>query len=332
MRDVLPYQDRILENVRSAPGVVGAALANRVPISLSDMNHTTFSMNHYQYERGEAEAQALRLIVGPEYFATVGTRLLQGREFQNTDTMDSEPVVIVDQNLVDRYYQGLNPVGMTINVWGTDRKIVGVAERVQDKPFFIGWEGYALYFPYRQWHSSAAYTLYVANVHGEERRQLRAIEQVILALDPKTTVETVIFEEVYAAATFVQRVPMKVIAFFSAIALFLSGLGLYGLISFIVAERTKEFGIRLALGAKPILVSSQIIRSSGKMVGVGLLAGLVFSFVIAIKINPVLKDVNATRPDVFVGVMIFVLLVCFGASLVPALRATRISINDTLRS
>ena len=118
---------------------------------------------------------------------------------------------------------------------------------------------------------------------------------------------------------------------FAIIALFLSGLGLYGLISFTVAERTKEYGIRMALGAGRSKILKRVLGGSSRLIGWGLIVGLSVSFVLCVQLNPILTDVNTTNPITFFTVIGFVVVICIFASFFPAARATRINITETLQ-
>ena len=328
--NTIPFQDKVLEKLRSFPGVISASASNRIPISYMHTSHSSFSMNHYEYAPGEEYANALRVVITPGYFDTVGTKLLRGRDFRETDNSDSEPVIIISQNLVERYYKDLDPVGQTIKFWGTDRKIVGVAEKVQDKPFFMSWKGYALYFPFKQFQHSG-HSDFIVHVSGNLDQWSRQLKQAILEVDPKVTMEIYTFDEVFEMATFAQQVPMVMTLFFASIALLLSGIGLYGLISFTVIERTKEYGIRMALGANPITILKRILKGSGKLIAWGLGIGVLISVALCVQINPILSDVNTTQPVIFIVVAVFVASICVLASFLPALSATRINVIDTLR-
>ncbi|MDQ8186348.1 ABC transporter permease [Pelagicoccus sp. SDUM812002] len=331
-KNVLPYQQRVLEAIRSQPGVVTASACNRVPTSPFHNSHNEISMSHYEYQPGEKRANCLRVAILPGYFDTVGTRLRSGRDFADIDTFDTDKVVIVSQNLIDRYYQNKEPLGSTIAFWGQTLRIVGVAENVQDKPHFITWDGYTIYLPYTQWDSlNRTYTTYVAHLRGDTQEQVAHIEQTLKSLDPNITIKTETFQEAFEVATFAQRLPMLISIFFGLLALLLSGLGLYGLISYIVAERTKELGIRMAFGATPRQILGKILSNSGKLLTWGLLSGLGLAIPITIAINPVLDEINTTNPITFIVVVLFVLPIGIAASLMPASRATRIDIAQNLR-
>lgn len=328
---VIPFREKVLENLRAVPGVVNASISNRIPITPYNTGHSTFSMDHYEYAPGETHASGLRVVVFPGYFETVGTQILQGRDFLDTDTHESEKVVIIDQTLVDKYYSGQNPVGQTLQFWGQTLKIVGVVERVQSKPYFIQDLSVALYFPARQWDMDRFYTDFIVQVAGDPVRLQQTLRQAILNVDPKVTMEIHTFQEMFELATFAQQLPMMMTLFFATIAVLLTGIGLYGLISFTVMERTKEFGIRMALGAKPHSILVRILQGSGRLIALGLVIGLLISLALCIRINPLLTDIHTVQPMNFTLVVLFVAGICVLASLVPALRATRVNVIDTLR-
>lgn len=329
---VLPFQEGVLTALRALPGVKEVSATNRVPISVGDMGHSDFSMPHYSFEPGEAPPNALRVVIRPGYFKTVGTELLMGRDFEETDHLEGEKVVIIGEDIMHRYFEGVSPVGMTLHFWGQDLRIVGVAERVQDKPFFMETDHYTLYFPYMQWPTmSWNATVFVAHVEGKAEVRLLEMERRVLQLDPNLTMTAKTFEEDYKIAIFAQELPMLLTVCFGLIAVFLSGIGLYGLMSFAVIERTKEYGIRMALGAKRSMILERVMRTSGGLILWGMGVGLVCSFVLCWKINPVLPDIDTVQPVTFIAVILFILVISIVASLLPALRATRINVIDTLR-
>ncbi len=330
--EILPFQERVLSRIRSMPGVVSASASSKIPLDYKNSGHSDFGFHHYEYAEGEPRANCLRMVIRPGYFETVGTRLLMGREFEDTDSWESEKVVIISQNTMERYFEGLDPIGMMINFWGEDLKIIGVAEQVQDKPFFIEFDRFTLYFPLKQWRIHDESTVFITHVQGGLDQHRSSITRAILEMDPKLTVESVAFDEVHYGATFAQRVPMVVTLLFASLALFLSGLGLYGLISFTVAERTKEYGIRMALGACHSNILKRVLGGSGKLISYGLAFGLVVSVLICIRINPILADINTINPITFVIVVAFVVIICMFASFFPARRATRIDIAQTLQN
>ncbi len=325
----LPFMERTIEKLNEMPRVINASASNRIPISPYNMGHSDFAMDHYEYAPEEQRAGALRMVTFPGYFNTVGTKLLKGRDFTDMDNSESEQVVIISQNTMEKYYQDVEPIGQTISFWGKTLKVIGVAEQVQDKPYFMSWDGYTLYFPYKQWDMENNIVNFIVHVEGDPERSIQTLKQAILDVDAKVTMNVHTFDEVFEIATFAQQLPMMMTLFFAFIALMLSGIGLYGLISFTVIERTKEYGIRMALGANPITILKRILKGSGKMIVWGLGIGLLISIVLCVQINPMLSDVNTLNLGVFGIVILFVTGICVVASLLPAIRATRINVIDT---
>lgn len=328
----IPYQTRMIETIRNMPGVIHASASSRIPISGGNMGHSEFNMPHYTYDAGEAKGNALRVLVRDGYFDTVGTKLLMGRDFEETDHFDAEGVIIISQNTMERYFKGLNPVGMILRFWGRNLRIIGVAEQVQDKPFFMSWDECTLYFHYPQWeHMNRQHSIFIAHVEGDIFSQLRNIEEAILRVDPDAVIDGSTFDEHYESALFAQKMPMIITLFLSSVAIFLTGLGLYGLVSFTVLERTREYGIRMALGARSSLIFKRILNSSIRLTIIGLLVGTGISAMACWKINPMLEDIDTTAPFPFLIVLVVVTTICTMASLMPAIRATRINVIEILR-
>lgn len=329
---IQPFRQRALEALGEVPGVRSVAGTNRIPMSYFNQGHSSFSFPHYTFGSDDEEPNALRQVVTPGYFKTVNTRLLAGRDFEETDTRESQKVVIVSEEIVARFFQDLDPIGATLNFWGEELRIVGVAEAVQDKPYFLWEADYTLYFPFSQWHQlEGDQTTFIAHVNGDPAAYAETLRQTLLRMDPQLTISTYTFDEIFEIAVFAQQLPMRLTMVFSGLAIFLTTLGLYGLISYTVVERTKEFGIRMALGAQRSRVLRMVFQSSGVLVIAGIAIGATLAYWAAEYINPFLEDYDATRPSVYVVVIAFVAAVSGVASFIPAQRATRINVAETLR-
>ncbi|MCG8527301.1 MAG: ABC transporter permease, partial [Opitutales bacterium] len=328
---ILPYQTQILDLIGQTPGVVSVSASNRAPITTDNLKVRRFSVHNYNYTDEDREANALQILTRPDYFKTVGTRLLSGRDFQKTDTRNSEKVAIISADLMSRYYDGKNPVGEYLTYQENELKIIGVAETVQDRPFFIPWGDYAIYLPFNQWDIDRKSTSYMVHASGEVDRLSSILEKKIKAHDPKAQLSIKTFEENFELATSAYRIPMVVTLFFAGIALLLSGMGLFALITSIIEERTREFGIRMAIGLPKSSIFELIVKRCLQLIIPGLLIGLLVSAAISWKINPLLKEINTLNPIIFVAVLFFIISICAVASLLPANRATRISPIETLR-
>ncbi len=326
-----PFRRRALERLSELPGVIHVSAANRIPGSIDDMGHSDFTMPHYTIGENEVNPNALRNNISPGFFETIGSDIVLGRDFADTDTWESQKVVIVSENVVDRYFKDLDPLGMQIRFWGNDLTIVGVVEEIQDKPFFIPETDFTLYFPLSQWEMYAYATTFILNIQGRPEAYIDTIRQAMLEVDPNLTMTITTFEEVFGLMVFAQELPMQLTTLFSVLALFLTAIGLYGLVSYVVAERTREFGIRMAIGATPRSILSMVGTWSIVWVLLGLFFGIAAGAVVCFLLTPVFTDINPMNPWVFVSAAAIIAIVAVLASLKPALRAVRVDPARALR-
>lgn len=169
---------------------------------------------------------------------------------------------------------------------------------------------------------------YDYHLRGDTQEQIANTERTLKSLDSSITIKTETFREAFEVATFAQRLPMVISSFFGLLALFLSGLGLYGLNSYIVAERAKELGIRMAFSASTHQILNKVLCNSGKLLTWGLISGLAIAIPTTIAINPILGEINTSNPITFIATFLFVIPIGFGASIIPA---SRIDIAQNLR-
>lgn len=328
---IQPLRERVLEALRATPGVIAAGASNRIPGSPYDTGHSNFEFVHYVLGENEQRPVALRQNISPGYFATVQTQILMGRDFNAGDTWESDHVVIVNKALIDRYFEGLDPIGMKLKFWGQEVTIVGVVEEVQDKAYFLEESDYTLYLPISQWTMYAHATRFIVHLEGDIDAARDRLRAVIHRCDPEAAVEIETFEDTYQIATFTYRLPMALTVTFALVAIFLTALGLYGLISYAVTERTKEFGIRMALGAPVGSIGRMVAHWSAVKVGCGLVLGLGVAYLICWKVKPIVSDFDPTSALPFVLAFVLIAVVAFLASYFPTRRATRISPAAALR-
>jgi predicted permease len=329
---ILPFQEQLLERIRRESGVVCATVASRIPVSNSGSGHSDFEMEHYRFEEGEARPNALRVVTRPGYFETLGAPMIKGRDFNDGDRADSAGVVIISQNTMERYFPDCDPIGMRLRFWETDLTIVGVAPAIRDKPFFVTWEGYTLYFPYTQWPwMSRSHSTYLCHLEGDALAGMRRIEGVLKASDPNLVMDAVTLDEVYESAIFAHRIPVIITLFFASVAVLLSGFGLYGLVSFTVAERTREWGIRRVLGAPQSRIFAQVLMRSARLLLWGLLLGLGIGMLLCWMLKPHFPDIQVLAPGPLIMVLGFVFAIGMLSTLGPAVRAMRMNFLKILR-
>ncbi len=330
---LLPHQERILTNLNSMPNVISTAATSKIPLSHKNQDYGEFTMGHYEYAKGETRIPLLDVTTTPGYFKTVETRLIQGRDFRESDNFDSEAVAIIDENMVTKYYEGVSPLGQTIHYRGKTLKIIGVAEEVQSLPFFLERRHFTLYTPFNQWvNPNPESTTFILHVKGDVELARRNIQGQLAEDNPTLTIQSETFDEVFKFATSMHRISMTLTLFFALIASFLTGIGIYGLTNYMVVQRTKEYGIRMALGANSLKIVKAIVSQSGHLVFWGLVIGLTASFLLCYKINPQLEFINTVQPLMFFLVTCFIATICTLASSFPAHHITRIDIINTLRN
>jgi putative ABC transport system permease protein len=329
------FYRQLVERVEALPGVKSAAITSYVPLSLNYSSNTIF-IEGQPAERGANVPQAMVGTVGPRYFETMATPLLEGREFTARDTDESEKVVVVNETFVRRLMPFLNTtqeaIGRRISFNGAQgpfRQIVGVAGdgkyfNIAEDPRSFVW------LPIFQRYSNSA-TLMV-RTHGDPESMIAAIRNEASALDgtlPLFEVKTL--TEHMRLALFPPRVAATVLGVFGVLALTLAAMGIYGITSYSVAQRTHEIGIRMALGAQLSDVLKLVLSHGVKLILVGVGLGLLGAYVATRAITSLLYGVSATDPLTFVLVSLILIAVALLACYLPARRATKVDPLVALR-
>jgi predicted permease len=276
--------------------------------------------------------------ISPRYFSAIGTSLLNGRYFSEGDTLATMPVTIINQAMARKYWHGENPIGKQVGVldqtWPA-RTIVGVVADI--KHGSLREEAVPeMFVPFTQneikiWPSmqtmqfAVRFNGDVNNVAAVVQRAIRSVDAELPAA--KLSTMTNLVDESLAQPRFA----MLLLGSFGGLAVVLACIGLYGVVSYGVAQRTREIGVRMALGAKRADVFQMILSQSGRLVGVGVLIGLLTAFGLTRLMASFLFGVAATDPLTFMAVALLLIVVAFLASVVPASRATRVDPITALR-
>jgi predicted permease len=264
-----------------------------------------------------------------DYFRTMGIPIVQGRAFDSRDRADAAPVVIINQALARKHWPNQNPLGKRINFGQPDSpwlEIVGVAGDTRmaspdQEPVPV------LYKPHAQitWNWLSWFGIVARVRPATELNALRAqFEAALWGIDDQVPLQT--FEwvsESYGQSMARRSFAMRLILVFAALATTLTIVGLYGLVSFTVAQEKREIGVRLALGARPANVTRQVIARSLKLSFIGLFAGLAITWSGARLLSTLLYDVSATDPVTLVAIAVLITASAAVASWLPARRATR---------
>jgi putative ABC transport system permease protein len=324
------FWDRLLDSAQQWNGTRAAGLTSFLPLTDTD------SQTGYIPE-GEAPPARLAdkkwvdiATVSPGYFAAMGIPLQQGRTFEATDDATHPAVVIVDDSLARKHWPGQNPAGKRIHVSaGKLRTIVGVAGHV--KPYGLDAGEHAqVYLPYRQ-VPTADMSLAV-RTSGNWAAAVDQVRQTVRQLDPAAGIFDVKpMQQWVDDSTSRRRFTTLLLEMFAGVALLLAALGVYGVMSYSVAQRSHEMGIRLALGAKPAGLKRMVVRQGLTLCAIGLGAGLVAALALARMMTAVLFEVHSFDPLIFGATAALLCAVAVAASYLPARRASRTDPMNTLR-
>jgi len=321
------------ERVAGLPGVRSVSLARGgMPIDQSFFGERVTSDDR-EGATGVLWIDADYNVVAPKYFQTLGVALVAGRDITPEDREGAPPVAIVNETLAHRLWPGEDPLGKRIRI-SNERSLREVVGLAKDRPSWEGAHPY-LYYPLFQPHpwAPSASTLHIRTT-GNPMGVLPAVQREVQDLDANLSIfQPRTLSNEISDALEDQRMASAVIGISGLLALVLAAAGLYGVMSYAVSERTREIGIRVALGAQRIDVLGQVVKQGMKMVllgtGIGLLATLALTGVLS---NLNLMDMNDMNPVVFVGVSLVLTGVAFVASYLPARHAAQVDPMLALRS
>lgn len=326
------FFQQLTTKLSSLPGVKSASAINHIPLG-GDVWTFGFTVEGRPAPPPAERPSAVYRVMRPEYFRTMGATLLKGRDFTERDDAFSPGVVIVNEALARRQWPGEEPLGkrITLNSEGTkQREVVGVVRDLKQGEWASEPKP-EMYLPHSQDASPRSMTLVIrassdlSELGPEVRREVWAIDKD-LPVSQVTGMEDVVAESVGQ-----QRFNTLLIGVFAATALILAAVGIYGVMSHTVAQRTHEIGVRMALGARGRDVLGMIIRQGLLLTLFGLALGLVGALALTRMMNSILYEVSATDPLVFGGVAAALTLSALLACYLPARRATKVDPIEALR-
>jgi predicted permease len=324
---------RILERAEALPGVEAAVAATRTPFGAGRAS-STFLIEGRDPEHGGTAAADLAN-VSPGYFTAMRIPLLRGRLFTEHDDDSGRPVAILSESLTRQAFPGEDPLGHQVQLptrkgpgpWTT---IVGIVRDVKMEALDLE-ERPALYRPL--WQISSMSLTLVVRGPGRPGELAARIEQAVRGIDPELPIYAVrSMDEAMASTVSQRRFAMRLLALFAAAALALSALGIYGVVAYSVARRTREIGIRMALGALPRDVLALVLSQSAGLIVAGVGAGLAGAFALTRGLSALLYGISPRDPATFGVITALLVLVALAATWIPARRAARVDPTVALRS
>lgn len=323
------FYDQLLKEVQRVPGVESAALTLTVPLSQTYGNRGLSELS----PAGGPPRQPLNteyFVVSPGFFHTLGIPLLRGRDFSAADRHGAPGVVILDEAAAEAFWPGKNPLGARVFLSSSKEpwEVVGVARRIRVRnreiplPLF--------YLPLAQ-HYLPNLALQVKVAGGEPLRLAKPVRGIVHRLDPNLVVQANRLASEVEAARAQARLFSWLLGGFSAMALLVTGIGLYGTLAYTVRRRTRELGIRMALGARSSEIMALVIRRGLILTLTGLILGLVGAAWTTSVFASLLYDVTPTDPAVFIVVALLLTVVGIAASSLPAYSATRVDPMNVIR-
>src|SRR5262245_20847017 len=332
-KKVPDFYRRSIEQVSVIPGVKVAGATSKIPLSREEMLNMGFEVEGRPRPPKFSESLAAHFSVSPDYFKAMGIPLLQGRAFAEADCLQASPVLIINETMARRDFPDGNALGKRVKVsWGyppIPREIIGVVGAA--RTFGLEKEPRREIFSPYQPGGMPPTTLAIRTV-GDPMAIASAVREAIRRLDenlPPYDIKTL--EQRVSDSVAPRRFLVSLMSLFALLALALAATGIYGVLSYLVAQRTREIGIRIALGATAGAVLSLILKRGAILILIGTAAGLAGAFALTRLIKTLLFGVSATDPATFALIALLLVAVALIASYIPARRATKVDPMVALR-
>ncbi|UCC83947.1 MAG: ABC transporter permease [Gemmatimonadota bacterium] len=330
--DIERFYGELLDRLESRPEVLSAAIASRPPGD--NYNTQRFQMEGGSYDRSQDLPRAVYAVISDDFFRALDVQLLAGRSFSAIDHAESEPVAIINQRFARLYFPGQDPLGRRIKLGGLDSKspwrtIVGVAPNLaMARRRERGSQG--IYLPFSQ---STRRTMSVLLLTaGDPLALVPTVRDEVAAIDPNLPMyEVNSLARVISEYTASERTFAVLFVVFGLAGLVLATVGLYGVMAFLVRRRTREIGIRMALGADAQRILWLTAKSGLTQLAVGLAIGVALAVLVALAMREILFDASPWHWNVYALIALVLTTTGVAASVAPALRAARVDPMETLR-
>jgi putative ABC transport system permease protein len=335
-RLAIQFYQQTLEKLRALPGVEAVAATTNLPLTgETQLGLISFTVEGQSASEQQRNPFVNNIAISPDYFDAMGIRLLRGRAPNDFDLPTTDLVYVISERLADLMFPGQDPIGRRIKQgvarspwkWGT---VVGVVKDVKHDAV-TGHGSYDLYSSFQQQPNMNLYLLLRANVDPMSLGE--AATRVVWSVDPdQSTFDIATMEQRVADTIWQRRLSRTLFVIFAALALALTAIGIYGVMSYTVRQRTREIGVRLAMGAQGRAVIKMILIEALQMILIGGAIGLGVAFGLSRLIKSLLFGVSAIDPLTFAGVSLLLVLVALVAGYLPARRAAKVDPVIALRS
>ena len=324
---------RAMERIGALPGVASVAFAERMPLESTVVLDRDVYLEGVMLNAGEEPPAVPAAAVSPEFFRLMQIPMLSGRAFSAQDVAESPGVAIVNETLGQQLWPGENPIGKRLSVVGEDgpfAEVIGI--NAPHKILTLGEEPTAhLYLPYSQ-TASTMFGNILARTDADPAATLAGIRRVVRELDPNLAImEAKTIEQHLALSLFPVRFAAVALTVLGGLGALLAAVGVYGVVAFAVARRTREIGIRIAVGADRARVVGMVFRQGMRTVAIGAVIGLAISLALTRALGALLYGIGATDAVAFSGAAVALLLAAGTANLLPAWRAARVDPVTALR-
>jgi len=319
------------DRLRAVPGVVSVGAIDQPPINMGGTYNTIYPVNRPPATPAdEARYAGQRRFASSDYFEAMDVPILAGRGFLATDSLESQPVVVISKQMADEYFPDESPVGEELFVWDMNFMVVGVAENIRE--YGLGADFQRVFYMASSQVTPGRMQVLLRTA-GDPIAMAPSIREAVWAFDKEIPISGMETMESRISDSLSQpRFSMLLVGMFAIMAMGLAAIGLYGLLSFFVKERTHEMGIRLALGAAPGHVVGTVVRRGMTMVAMGIGIGIAGGLASGRLMQSLLFDVAPTDVPTFVAGAACLATVALVACLVPAVRATRVDPQEVLRT
>jgi putative ABC transport system permease protein len=325
------YRD-VLDQLKVKPGVESAGFSSDAPFTSEGDTNGYLVQGEAPLQPGEVN-DALYREVTPGYLETVGARVIDGRALQASDVETSEPVVVVSEFLAKRHWPGQSAVGKYMKVGGEKdpwRRVVGVVADMRERGLLLGMKP-AVYLSTQQVKRPGADYL-VVRTKQKPMQLVKTVESAVWAVDGEQPVARVrSMEDIIEQSVADRKRPMVLLEIFAGLALVIACVGIYGVLAYTVTLRTREIGVRMAVGASPADVMKMIVGRGLKMGLIGLGVGLVLALALGRLLGTLLYGVKAVSPGVYAGTAVALVLAALLACWIPGQRAARVDPVVALR-